>query len=228
MRPRSFSDAKKPSQVKQIAGITVPPPPPGVRSHTHKHSLGSTGSDSLSSLSQSPGETEPGWEAGLSLGNNHADAINETDQPTSAIYSVTLTEILPSAAEQSSATMRANEEEEEKKEEKKANDEGRKVAAKGVISGWLDSHIFSQQQQQQQHVKPDAHQRKEPQEPPESAPENTSDAHSFMPKQDLAVRKEGDEPAVSSMQPQEEERRDSPTIVVPSQGRAGMTYIVNL
>lgn len=118
MRPRSSSDAKR--QVKHPSGIPLPTPPPSYRGHSHKHSIGSTGSDSMSSTSLSP------MEAG--------SPVSTWDQQPSS--DTTSAQCPP-------------DEEQDKDEGVQMDEEGpfqekRKAAAKGRITGWIDSRVQTQ------------------------------------------------------------------------------------
>ena len=136
--------------------------------------------------------------------NSCSVVISETDQPFNS-------EVL--------ATLTRREDEEKMKEERRLNDEGRKMAAKGVISGWIGSHHMFKQQQQ---TKPEDPQGKESQEHPQVALGKTSDVRSYISNQDPVVKGGDNSPSKSPLQPPPEERRRtrSATISVPSRGRA--------
>ena len=102
----------------------MPTPPPSYRGHSHKHSIGSTGSDSMSSTSLSPMEAESPvstWDQQPTSDTTSAQCPPDEDQDTDKDEGVQM-------------------DEEEPFQEK------RKVAAKGRIAGWIDSRVLTKQQ----------------------------------------------------------------------------------
>lgn len=119
-------------------------------------SLGSAGSESVSSLSPSPAEKDPPlahWDDSVEV---KCEEVQQEFQPSrDAVYNVTLTEILPAGNEgnvEANGTDEDNVEANGRDEDSVAASqeaalEGKKATAKGVISGWFNSHAAKEQKQ---------------------------------------------------------------------------------